>query len=55
MKVLKDPDELDGADEPIDALQALGLMKEWTELDYEDVHTPEDIASWKGAREDPND
>jgi hypothetical protein len=48
-KVLKDPDELDGADELIDALQALGYMKEWYEVPEEDIQTPEDLERWKGA------
>lgn len=55
IKVLKVPDKLEATVEPIEALQALGLMKEWTEIDYDDVHTPEDIERWKRAREEPED
>ena len=49
LTVLKDPEELDGADETIEALMALDLMKRWRDVPEEDLQTPEDIERWKGA------
>lgn len=48
-KALASPDVLEGKDEVGKALQALGYMKRWEEVDEEDLQTPEEIEHWRIA------
>lgn len=48
-EALADPDELEGKDEVANALQALGYMKEWHEMEEEELQDPEDIEYWRTA------
>lgn len=48
-KSLEDPSELEGKDEVINALQALGYMKDWSEFEEDELQDPEDVERWRTA------
>lgn len=48
-KALEQPETVEGSDILTDALEALGLMKNWLEVTDKDIQTPEEEERWKGA------
>ena len=43
------PEVREGHDEVSDALKALGYMKEWTDMEEDELETPEDVERWRIA------
>jgi len=50
-RALADPEVIEGKDEVSDALKALGYMKEWTDMEEDELETPEDVERWRIATE----
>jgi hypothetical protein len=48
-RALADPAVIEGKDELSDALKALGYMKEWTNMEEDELESPEDIERWRIA------
>lgn len=48
-EALKDPTTLEGRDEVGSALQNLGYMIPWVEMDVEEIQNPDDIERWRTA------
>lgn len=48
-KALEQPETVEGSDVITDALKALDLMKEWHEVESNDIQTPEEERRWKDA------
>jgi len=46
---LKEPEAIEGSDIVGDALKALGLMKDWFEVEEEELRSPEEIERWRTA------
>lgn len=46
-KAIIDPEMIEGSDVITNALEALGLMKEWHDVSKEELQTPEDIEYWE--------
>jgi len=49
-KAHEQPETVEGSDVIVDALRALGIMKEWHDVTREELETPEDVESWRQAR-----
>ena len=52
MKAFVEPETVEGSDVITDALEALGLMKNWIDVEEKDIQTPEDEERWRSALED---
>jgi len=48
-RALANPEVIEGKDEVSDALKALGYMKEWTDMEEDELETPEDVERWRIA------
>lgn len=49
-KAIIEPETVEGSDVIVDALTALRLVKEWHEVEYDELQTPEDRSNWKIAQ-----
>lgn len=49
-RALEQPETVEGNDNLVDALKALGLWKEWIDVDEDELRTPEDRNRWKGEQ-----
>ena len=50
-----EPETVEGSDVIIDALKALGLMKDWVDVEEKDLQTPEDEERWRSATSAPEE
>lgn len=48
-RALADPAVIEGKDEISDALKALGYIKEWTDMEEDELDDPDDIERWRVA------
>lgn len=50
IEALERPEIIEGNDAIAEALEALGMMKDWHDVEEEELETPEDAERWRSAR-----